>query len=315
MDGYEENKSVIEDGSLFIGDDVLILGNGFDLDLGLKTSYRDYYNSKYWPFNNPYTKMGDYLNGERLLNEWMDLEEKLGDYSCNATNITWVSKRNDKEDYSQLITGLESYLSKAENGAIKTKSTAAKVLIAYLNSYSIPRIFSFNYTNLYKIARRLGISTEFSYEHIHGSLENHNIILGVGENYKGNAIKLPEDMDFVYKTSSPNYQPPQMADVLSNTKHVTFFGLSIGGMDAPYFSGLFQNLSAQKDKIITFITYNEESRLQILRHLRNIQSINLNDIWTRHKIEFIRTASKEDAEKVNEYIKRLNINPWNLDLP
>ena len=130
MDEYEENKSVIEDGSLFIGDDVLILGNGFDLDLGLKTSYRDYYNSKYWPFNNPYTKMGDYLNGERLLNEWMDLEEKLGDYACNATNITWVSKRNDKEDYSQLITGLESYLSKAENGAIKTKSTAAKVLIS-----------------------------------------------------------------------------------------------------------------------------------------------------------------------------------------
>ena len=32
-------------------DRILILGNGFDLGLGLKTSYRDFCNSKYWPFN------------------------------------------------------------------------------------------------------------------------------------------------------------------------------------------------------------------------------------------------------------------------
>ena len=34
--------NVIEDNFIFQGEDVLIIGNGFDLDLELKTSYGDY---------------------------------------------------------------------------------------------------------------------------------------------------------------------------------------------------------------------------------------------------------------------------------
>lgn len=30
---------------------VLVLGNGFDIDLGLKTKYRDFADSEFWPFN------------------------------------------------------------------------------------------------------------------------------------------------------------------------------------------------------------------------------------------------------------------------
>lgn len=36
---------------------ILIIGNGFDLDLGMKTSYKDFFNSRFWPFHK---KLYDY---------------------------------------------------------------------------------------------------------------------------------------------------------------------------------------------------------------------------------------------------------------
>lgn len=309
--------SVIEDKSLFQGEDVLIIGNGFDLDLELKTSYSDYYRSDFWPFREPKTLMGAFLENERSINNWMDLEEKLGEYAIRSyigdikTPKYFPSK--NKDDFDSIVNSLEVFLSKSEKGAINNSSTAASVLNAHLNSFSIPVIITFNYTNLQEIARRIDIKTLFSPYHIHGNLQEHNIILGVGERYTYNSFKIQKENDFLYKTSSPHYNPPQIADLLNNAPNITFFGLTLGGMDAPYFSGLFQNLSKQTGKRITFFTRDEESRLQILRHLRNVEGINLHDVWTRHHFEFIRTKEHADEKKVVKYIERLSIKNWEID--
>lgn len=307
-------KGAVCENELFQGSDVLIIGNGFDLDLGLKTSYLNFYQSEYWPFNNPSTRMGEYLQKEReRTNNWMDLEAKLGDYAYNGrygiglTFTYYNIQENNQSDYELLTRQLNNYLKVAEKDEIKQDSIAAIMLKANLTSTAIPHIFSFNYTNLHVIADKLGIKTEFNYHHVHGSLQGNNIILGVGENYTDNNIHhhLPAEVDFLYKTSSPNYCPPQMADILNKATQITFFGLSLGGMDAPYFSGLFQNLSSQEGKSITFFTYDNKSRLQLLRHLRNVEAINLNDIWTRHSLSFICTSNPNDKSKVDEYIQNL----------
>ena len=42
---------------------VFIIGNGFDLNLGWKTSYKDFISSEYWPLKNKesYCLMAEYL--------------------------------------------------------------------------------------------------------------------------------------------------------------------------------------------------------------------------------------------------------------
>ena len=309
--------NVIEDESLFQGEDVLIIGNGFDLDLELKTSYGDFYKSEFWPFREPETLMGAFLENERSINNWMDLEEKIGEFAIRSyvgdikTSKYYPSK--NKDDFDSIVSNLEVFLSKSEKGTINKSSIAARVLDAHLNSFSVPAIITFNYTNIQEIAQRIGIKTVFSPYYIHGNLLEHNIILGVGERYTYNHFKIQKENDFLYKTSSPHYNPPQIADMLANAPNITFFGLSLGGMDAPYFSGLFQNLSKQTGKRISFFTRDEESRLQILRHLRNVEGINLHDVCTRHYFEFIRTKDNIDEEKVEKYIDRLNIKNWEID--
>jgi hypothetical protein len=308
--------NVIEDKSLFQGEDVLIIGNGFDLDLELKTSYGDFYGSDYWPFHEPKTQMGAFLEHERSINHWMDLEEKIGEYAIRShfrdiKELRHYPQKN-QEDYEILTSKLGEFLAASEKGNINNESVASRILVAHFNSISIPNIITFNYTNINGLAQRLGLKNVFSSYYVHGNLIDNNIILGVGESYTFKNFKIQPDNDFLYKTSSPHYNPPQIADMLDNAPNITFFGLSLGGMDAPYFSGLFQNLSKQIGKHITFITRDEESRLQILRHLRNVEGINLHDVCTRHHIEFIRTKDNIDEEKVKKYIDRLDIKHWDI---
>lgn len=74
---------------------VLILGNGFDLDLGLKTSYKDFWESEFCPRNYPAPlirhlngKWGDNLESVR----WYDLENELHEYALNGDKTDVVNE-------------------------------------------------------------------------------------------------------------------------------------------------------------------------------------------------------------------------------
>lgn len=69
---------------------VLILGNGFDLDLGLKTSYQDFWDSMYCPKDYP-APLIRHLNEKWPKNregvKWYDLENELFAYYRELQNI------------------------------------------------------------------------------------------------------------------------------------------------------------------------------------------------------------------------------------
>ena len=74
---------------------VLILGNGFDLDLGLKTSYKDFWESNFCPKDYPAplirhlnSKWGDNLESVR----WYDLENELYEYALNGDKSDVVNE-------------------------------------------------------------------------------------------------------------------------------------------------------------------------------------------------------------------------------
>lgn len=64
---------------------LLIIGNGFDIDLGLKTKYSDFAKSKYWEklVENTYGVDQDLLNALKEAKEteaWFDIEKTMNDY-------------------------------------------------------------------------------------------------------------------------------------------------------------------------------------------------------------------------------------------
>ena len=69
---------------------VLVLGNGFDLDLGLHTSYKDFWQSKYCPKDYPAPlifHLNKHWSGSLDAVRWYDLENELY-YYCKGMNPT-----------------------------------------------------------------------------------------------------------------------------------------------------------------------------------------------------------------------------------
>ncbi|TDR31980.1 AbiH family protein [Hydromonas duriensis] len=63
---------------------ILIIGNGFDLDLGLKTSYQDFLRSESKSFENliaTQNVLARYLNYKNEIQNWVDVEHELKNYA------------------------------------------------------------------------------------------------------------------------------------------------------------------------------------------------------------------------------------------
>ena len=74
---------------------VLILGNGFDLDLGLETSYRAFWRSGFCPRDYP-APLIRHLNskwGDKFVSvRWYDLENELLDYALHGDKTDVVNE-------------------------------------------------------------------------------------------------------------------------------------------------------------------------------------------------------------------------------
>lgn len=93
---------------------VLILGNGFDLDLGLKTSYKNFWESKFCPKDYP-APLIKHLNerwDDDLRNvRWYDMENELLNYYLSIKDLTRKPDVIDSNEMTFLKEVNPSYLS------------------------------------------------------------------------------------------------------------------------------------------------------------------------------------------------------------
>lgn len=297
---------------------ILILGNGFDIDLGLKTRYSDFANSPIWDslMVNSYALDQDLLGTLKTAKEteaWFDIEKTMNDYvrALPLGNLTndWINK--DKNDFVGISEALSVYLKKEQSERkLNINCYAAKVLelISGVGGFIY---YTFNYTDLAKIAKLCRIRIDSSrITHVHGSLENDSIILGILTNP---ANQIPEQYSFMYKDNSRFYTSNNMYEDLDKADDIIFFGHSINGMDFPYFEDFFIKQCGMngeyKSKHITIFTYDEESDYQIRNSIRNAQ-VPLNQLFLRNDIKIIQTkhlydSDKNENQKFEAFVKRL----------
>lgn len=131
---------------------VMVIGNGFDRNLGLPTSYQDYIKSKYWPFQNSKNEkkddcdygLGAYLNDIQYVDRWIDVEEQLHKY-CSAKDPAlqkYLNKDILSEEEKKKITGSSGITSKIEMDYRKTK-----LLEKDRKDYELLCSYFFNYLN------------------------------------------------------------------------------------------------------------------------------------------------------------------------
>lgn len=284
---------------------ILILGNGFDLDLGLHTRYSEFWESEKWKSVKgtcPEPYLVSSLEKYRVTHNWFDLESGLYDGAIrlrNRLNSSFVANEY-YDSYQILIKELKEYLlNQQENFTLKENSVAEQLLRSVGSSNSLKCIYSFNYTDINAISERFHIAHLPPVNHVHGSLEaNDQIILGIEvEDFDA----IPPQLTFLIKSNSPYYHFTHLLKDLENADDVIFFGHSVNGMDFPYFKSYFMDLSTLpinklENKHITIITYDEYSAMEIKDNFRR-NGIDVRNLFNKVAMNFIMTKGVYEGKE------------------
>lgn len=290
---------------------ILILGNGFDIDLGMKTKYSQFADSPFWPFHENITFEEDSLpyflnNSKNQVDTWFDLEELLANYACRETKLSSDKVKQAKEDFSTLTKALKLYLEKQEDEFVQMMKSLthtrrvkpAHYVLQYFQRKEIKSIYTFNYTNVYRIANQIILNFNDDFNYVHGSTKEDNIILGTGDQRNLN----DEYFEF-YKSASPLYESNNLVEDLNDADEVYIFGHSLGRNDHDYFSEFFKMASKTvhrpfapgKIKVRIF-TYDERSEIEIKKQLMRLTDNHLIGLFAHCDCRILKTDLKHQSD-------------------
>ena len=234
-----------------MGNTIIVLGNGFDLDLGLKTSYNDFINEFYL---NPDEKKREHTN--TLINEildvyenagWIDIEAFLRKRAIDLSKDEIPKNRDIRCEYNKLCRDISSYMyadKYANNENKYNKDSCAYKIIPFIIKHNIP-IFTFNYTDLSSVIGNMkyddNCNEYLNITYIHGKSVNEwnsnlcPIIVGI------DPIPVKDEFKCMIKAIHKLYKPG-IISALNKSSNVIFFGIGFGITDFPYFKGFFNKV-------------------------------------------------------------------------
>lgn len=272
---------------------LLIVGNGFDLSMGFKTSYGDFMKSSYFPHEET-SNLCSYLHKQYEENMgWIDIENELSEYSRMLTTKKLNAKKYNtildidslREEYDELKSSLKCYLQEETKRAFgPSPDTPAKRVIDQLPAES--KIISFNYTSIIeRMTRDRFCASKGNLLHIHGSLAPYDdIVFGVED-----SAKLSKEHVFLYKAHSPHLKVQEFSDWLNSAERIIFYGYSLGDTDRQYFEKFFRKLCSD-DRTYTelvFYYYDQSSYDNLIWQLQMLTNHKLTQLQILNKIEFI----------------------------
>lgn len=270
---------------------VFVIGNGFDIALGLRSKYSDYINvmsgtskNAFWPFRDlPKGKFSecslerhfyDYFHPNLTDNsdiekefyhvKWIDVEAELLNYVRTKIGkpIDADLAMADEHSFKNLKMMLQKYISVMPTIEPKSPETYIIALLEAIKTDGcFDKAYSFNYTDLENELIRFAKFNDTALPkivNVHHAPSNDNpfnIVLGINED-----ASIPKEYRFLFK--SMQTEPTDLAQDLANADEVIFYGLSFGEIDFPYFKAFFELVSTQSilssKKHITIFTFGKD---------------------------------------------------------
>lgn len=306
---------------------VLIIGNGFDLDLGLPTRYSDFAKSEEWDklYSTTWSNcpLAKHLKKCANKDNWFDIEKSLEEFAKRKeSNNDFKSVLQDikffdylKKSFSKYIDSL--YFSYKPVGVddekkiiedLNQNSLAARLITLNEKRKVFQSIYSFNYTEyelfpeltLYEVGRLIDVK----YVHNKGN----DLILGIGEN----GCK-SDEYSFLKKTHHHKYPSTDIILDLRKADNVVIYGHSLTHIDWPYFKDFFEascnDIDRTSKRKIIIITKNENSVREIKNNIDSFH-ISLTRLLSTCQIFFIETdyynrGLYETKEKVNDLFRSI----------
>lgn len=258
---------------------ILILGNGFDLNLGLKTGYCDFIRSKQFSvLKKNGSQLAHHLNEQNELQNWIDIENELKE--CSRNNFDEL-----EAEYEDLCDALMDYLHSLEYPKERWPATPAYDLFDDYKKTDF-LVIDFNYTPTSRMLLRHFGRSDYEIDNmlikIHGSTETKDIIFGVED-----SAKIKKDHVFLKKSYNINFRAINFKDLLRTAASVSFFGHSLGVTDFMYFKDFFGSAAlgnTQSD--LTFFYYGKPGYKQMFIQLDEMTNNRLSGLKQLNTITF-----------------------------
>ena len=302
----------------------IIIGNGFDIDLGLPSRYSQFIESGEWkeledslrcfhPTYRGHSLIYHLLKSASNKEHWFDIEEEILNFIQDHPECTEREIREIESEFKRIKKALKDYLIRVSSGY---KMAETKFPYEFMKRLAVchKKIveINFNYTNPQDFLPTPVFFHPNSYNqtHVHGSLSEEEIVLGCDIQ---NDQKVNRNLSFMYKYNMLN-RANHVARNLLEAKEIIFYGHSVNEMDFGYFREFFKAASAAPKPIrhLTFITLNEKSERRIKDNIRN-QGISVTDLYNNlESFTFIHTEKlykhdAKEAQKKDDLFKRISI--------
>lgn len=252
---------------------IVILGNGFDRDLGIDLSFNAYCNYHLCPAYNP-------LNIDKK--RWSDFEneirEKILSWYNNKKNEEYAKHIND--EWKAFERYFSPFFTYTTNNNLKINISSCAYL--FLKNFSNKsKVYTFNYTYPYEYVE-LNLQKEFTFVHGRYSFDpydeyrkilipsqSQNMIVGIDfkrmpETVKNNHYFIP-----IIKKLNDAYVETNIIKDLLKAKYVIIFGLSVGITDSDYFDEFFTSISNKTSncQTIYYITKDEKGYEAFMKNI------------------------------------------------
>lgn len=308
-----------------MADVALIVGNGFDIDMGLPSRYSDFIRSKEWNDAvsgfNIYLQQKDYQNHSLIAqlqmastnSQWFDIEQEIHRFIVSHPDNTERDVRDIRSEFEVIKKALTNYLKRITSTFTADNSKVSTALHYRMREcpLTVTEIY-FNYTYPHQyiklpIQQAIFNGAQHWVTFVHGSLRDNDIVLGC-DLQEGEQVN--RQLSFMYKYNQLK-KANHIARNILEAKEIIFFGHSINEMDFGYFKEFFKVASASPKPIrhLTIITYDDESERNIKDNIRN-QGISVSDLYSNlWTFDIIKTSklydnNAEEGKKWSEFLER-----------
>lgn len=284
-------------------DFVLVVGNGFDLNLGLETGYVHFLNSE--NFKNlidSSNKLARYLADQFALQNWIDVENELRNYAEKIQQ-----KMEDlHSDFKELSSALKDFLSSLDYEIINKNSLAYSLIGEFKEGNLL--IIDFNYTPtvgiiLNELKARGELKSEIEHIKIHGSIEENDIIFGIED-----GARIPSKYVFLKKSSNKNFYAVDFSMAIDGCKDFALFGHSLGETDQMYFKDFFMNAYSKQKKDenqhFIFFHYGEMEYYKLLAQIDRLTLQNITKLKLKNNVHFVDSIKAQ--QKLDTKMASLN---------
>lgn len=237
-----------------MADVALIVGNGFDIDMGLPSRYSDFIRSKEWNDAvsgfNIYLQQKDYQNHSLIAqlqmastnSQWFDIEQEIHRFIVSHPDNTERDVRDIRSEFEVIKKALTNYLKRITSTFTADTSKVSTALHYRMREcpLTVTEIY-FNYTYPHQyiklpIQQAIFNGAQHWVTFVHGSLRDNDIVLGC-DLQEGEQVN--RQLSFMYKYNQLK-KANHIARNILEAKEIIFFGHSINEMDFGYFKDFFK---------------------------------------------------------------------------